>query len=104
MALAMPSSLGEGQKNWKIEKRTLPDSSKHPTNQTNALCFLHGTRQMAPALRKVYDQLAEPRYVVSMGSCANGGGYYHYSYVRTRICSHTPNEHLYAGKTDLDVH
>lgn len=39
--------------------------------------------QMAPALRKVYDQLAEPRYVVSMGSCANGGGYYHYSYVRS---------------------
>lgn len=45
------------------------------------------TLQMAPALRKVYDQLAEPRYVVSMGSCANGGGYYHYSYVRSPIPS-----------------
>ena len=44
------------------------------------------TNKMSPLIRKLYDQLVPSKWVLSMGSCANGGGYYHYSYSVTRGC------------------
>ena len=32
--------------------------------------------KLAPALKKIYDQIAEPKYVISMGACACSGGFY----------------------------
>jgi len=59
-----------------------------PSPRQSDVMIVAGTlvNKMAPALRKVYDQMPAPKWVISMGSCANGGGYYHYSYAVVRGC------------------
>ena len=72
-------------------------TSKHDFIRLGVIPFAHGPRQadllvvagtvtdkMAPALKRVYDQIPEPKYVISFGSCSNCGGPYWDSYSVTK--------------------
>ena len=82
-----------------IEMMALGSSPKHDISRFGMERFSASPRQadlmivagrvsqkMAPVLRQIYDQMTAPKWVISMGSCANGGGYYHYSYSVVRGC------------------
>ena len=70
---------------------------RHDFIRFGVIPFAHGPRQadlmiisgtvtdkMAPAVRRLHSQMAEPKYVISFGSCANSGGPYWDSYCVTK--------------------
>jgi NADH-quinone oxidoreductase subunit B len=72
-------------------------TAKNDFMRLGVIPFAHGPRQadllvvagtltdkMAPALKRVYDQMPDPKYVISFGSCSNCGGPYWDSYSVTK--------------------
>ncbi|NPA44016.1 MAG: NADH-quinone oxidoreductase subunit B [Chlorobi bacterium] len=62
-----------------------------PTPRQADLIIIAGTitTKMAPVLRRLYDQMAEPKYVIAMGACSvSGGPFYFNSYSVVRGADH----------------
>lgn len=62
-----------------------------PTPRQADLIIIAGTitNKMAPVLRRLYDQMAEPKYVIAMGACSvSGGPFYFNSYSVVRGADH----------------
>jgi NADH-quinone oxidoreductase subunit B len=59
-----------------------------PAPKHTDLIIVSGTLtvKMAPYFARLTRAMSSPRWVISMGSCANGGGYYHHSYAVVRGC------------------
>ncbi|MEE8577822.1 MAG: NADH-quinone oxidoreductase subunit B family protein [candidate division Zixibacteria bacterium] len=60
-----------------------------PRQSDLIICAGTITKKMAPRLRRLYDQMAEPRYVIAMGGCTiKGGPFYYDSYAVEKGIEH----------------
>jgi NADH-quinone oxidoreductase subunit B len=52
------------------------------------------SHKMAPVVRQVYDQMADPKWVISMGACASSGGIFN-NYALVQGCDHVVPVDIY---------
>jgi len=59
-----------------VRHRALRDGAVLPSPRQADLLIVSGrvAHKMAPAIRQVYDQMLEPKWVIAMGACASSGG------------------------------
>jgi NADH-quinone oxidoreductase subunit B len=55
------------------------------------------TEKMAPVLVHIYEQMLEPKYVISMGACASSGGFYRAYHVLQGIDKVIPDDVFVPG-------
>ena len=73
-------ALGDGDDTFinRAQARSGPD----PASPIDPVLIVSGTVtiKMAPMLTRIYDQMPDPKWAVSMGSCANSGGPFRHGY------------------------
>ncbi|MBS1263031.1 MAG: NADH-quinone oxidoreductase subunit B [Methanonatronarchaeales archaeon] len=72
--------MGTGMPRWDVDRYGMGVFRGSPRQSDIMIVSGTVTRKFAPRMRRLYDQMPEPKYVVSMGSCANTGGPYRHSY------------------------
>lgn len=89
--------MAAGMPRWDIDRMGAGVFRGSPRQSDLMIVAGTVTRKIAPRMRLLYDQMPEPKYVISMGSCANTGGPYRNSYAVVKADDIVPVDVYTAG-------